>query len=151
MISALGYLASATAANTYLKRGVSGVAAWVQGNDYAVGDVVFDKGLLYRCIQTDSASTDIVTTGMLAKWEQITIFDLIPASRFDGSITGDGSTTEFTVTHGLGTKDVEVSLIDDSTNQEVFAAVTMYSTTQVKIGFGAAPANGKKYRVVVRK
>ena len=151
VVSSLGYLESAIAENTYLKRGVSGVAAWVQGNNYAVGDVVFNKGLLYRCIQTDNASTVIVTQGSLAKWEQITIFDLIPASRFDGSITGDGSTTEFTVTHNLGVKDVEVSLIDNSTDQEVFAAVTMYSATQVKIGFGAAPASGKVYRVVVRK
>ena len=118
--------------------------AWVSTGTYAAGDVVSYQGKLYRRTGSGSNPPGLLGSG----WTEI---NLGQASRFDGTITGDGSATEFTVTHNLGTKDVEVSLIDDSTDQEVFAAVTMYSATQVKIGFGAAPESGKKYRVVVRR
>lgn len=142
------YLTTLNAQNTYLKRQIIGVPAWVQGNNYAVGDVVFYQGRLYRCTATDNASSAVVTSGVTAKWTEVTLDSL---NRYETTIPGDGSTTLFTVTHNLGVKDVNVTLIDASTDQEVFAAVTMYSATQVKIGFGAAPASGKVYRVIVKK
>ena len=149
-VASYGYLTQSDARSLYLNRSATGVSKWGAGASYAVGDVVFYQGKLYRCKTATSAST-FVYEGDFAAWEEITIYDLIPADRYAGTITGNGSATEFTVTHNLGVKDVEVSLIDNSTDQEVYAAVTLYSTTQVKIGFGAAPASGKVYRVVVRK
>jgi hypothetical protein len=62
---------------------------------------------------------------------------------------GDGTATSYTVTHGLGSKDVGVTIYDNaSPYAEVFADVEHTSTTAVTIKFAAAPT-ANKYRVVV--
>ena len=129
---------------------VADYAKWSQSHgNYAVGDVVFYNGGLYRCIQAHVSSQGYPPIGGFpGYWQSVSIGTL---TRYADTIIGTGSATAFTVTHNLGEKDVDVTLIEDSTNKEVFAAVRFLSTTQVEIGFGAAPANGKVYRVVVRK
>lgn len=151
-----GYLTRTAGNETYLRNSIAGIPVWSNLSNYAVGDVVIGRGEIYKATVASTSSAPkepwIYNAGAIKCWEKISFYDLfIEANRYSTTILGDGNTTEFTVTHNLGTKDVEVSLIDDSTDQEVFAAVTMYSATQVKIGFGAAPESGKKYRVVVRR
>lgn len=68
--------------------------------------------------------------------------------KFAGTITGDGTTTAFTVTHSLGSTDVVVS-VADSNGDEVYATVRHLSTTQVRVTMTPAPANAATYRVVV--
>lgn len=71
-------------------------------------------------------------------------------TRFAGDITGDNSTTDFAVTHSLGTKDVIVQVYDpDASDATVFVDVARNSTSQVTVKFASAPANLKVYRVVV--
>ena len=62
---------------------------------------------------------------------------------------GDGEATSYTVTHNLGSKDVGVTIYDNSSPYaEVVADVEHTSTTAVTVKFAAAPS-ANKYRVVV--
>lgn len=62
---------------------------------------------------------------------------------------GDGSTTEITVTHSLGTQDVTVMVRETaSPYNKVYCDVQIISTTQVKLLFATAPATGA-YRCIV--
>ena len=60
------------------------------------------------------------------------------------------TTTQFTLTHSLGTTDILVAIYDATTGAEVVTDVTYISSTQVTIGFAVAPASGETYRVVVK-
>lgn len=61
---------------------------------------------------------------------------------------GDGSATAIAVTHGLGTKDVHVTVRRNSDDAIVYADVVATSTTVVTITFASAPASNA-YRAVV--
>ena len=63
------------------------------------------------------------------------------------TITGDGSTTDFSCTHGLGVSNVLVQVYDSAGNQ-VWVAVTK-TTTAVTFKFAAAPASGTTYTAVI--
>lgn len=68
--------------------------------------------------------------------------------KYAANITGDGTTTSFTVTHNLGSRDVTIQIYDGSTYEEVIVDVTRATTNTATIGFATAPASGKVYRVV---
>lgn len=53
---------------------------------------------------------------------------------------GDGTATEYPITHGWGTKDVAVSAYLVSTGEDVIVPVVERTPTSVVVGFGAAPA-----------
>lgn len=72
----------------------------------------------------------------------------VVARKFAQTI-GDNSATSITVTHGLGTLDVQVQVVEVATGQTVEVDVTRGSTTQVTVGFAVAPALNA-YRVVVQ-
>lgn len=62
---------------------------------------------------------------------------------------GDGSSTQFTVTHNLGSMDVVVMIRESATPYSaVYADVQIIDANSLRVLFGAAPASGQ-YRVVV--
>lgn len=62
---------------------------------------------------------------------------------------GNGTATEFTVTHNLGTQDVTVLLREKASPfNQVFCDIQILSTTQIKLFFAVTPAAGA-YRVIV--
>ena len=61
---------------------------------------------------------------------------------------GDGAALTYAITHNLGTREVSVQVYDAATYDTVETDVTRNSTSQVTIGFTAAPAAGA-YKVVV--
>ena len=61
---------------------------------------------------------------------------------------GDGTALTYAVTHNLGTREVSVQVYDSATYDTVETDVVRNSTSQVTIGFNAAPAAGA-YKVVV--
>ena len=63
---------------------------------------------------------------------------------------GDGSATSFALTHSLGTRDVVVSIYDNTTYEEVITDVVLTSTSVVTVTFAVAPASNA-YRVVIKK
>ena len=100
------------------------------------GNVINAVGGTGIAITADSIAVDRATNG--AKVALI----------YTASI-GDGEATSYTVTHNLGSKDVGVTIYDNSSPYaEVFADVEHTSTTAVTVKFAAAPSTNK-YRVVV--
>ena len=83
----------------------------------------------------------VVSTGTVA------IDTTVVVRKYAASI-GDGSSLSYVVTHNLGTKDVQVTLYDNSTNAEYLADVTHTSTTTITVAFSTAPTTNQ-IRVVV--
>jgi hypothetical protein len=71
--------------------------------------------------------------------------------KYAGTITGDGTTTAFTVNHALASTDVIVAIYDGTTNEQVWTDVVKTDANNVSVRFAAAPAASKTYRVVVIK
>lgn len=63
---------------------------------------------------------------------------------------GNATNTSFVLTHGLNTRDVIVSIYDNTTFEEVITDVVLTSTTQVTVSFATAPSLNA-YRVVIKK
>ena len=82
------------------------------------------------------------TSGQLGTYAQT-----INGDSTDGGATG---TTQFALTHDLGTEDIMVTVWDTATKMEVVTDVAYVSTTSVTIGFAVAPLNTQAYRVVVK-
>jgi len=61
---------------------------------------------------------------------------------------GDGAALTYAITHNLGTREVQVQVYDATTYDTVETDVVRNSTSQVTIGFTAAPASGA-YKVVI--
>ncbi len=61
---------------------------------------------------------------------------------------GNGTLTQFDLTHSLGTKDIQVSIYDNATDDMVMADVRALSTTQVRINVAVAPTTNQ-YRAVI--
>lgn len=63
---------------------------------------------------------------------------------------GNATNTSFALTHGLNTRDVIVSIYDNTTYEEVITDVVLTSTSVVTVSFATAPALNA-YRVVIKK
>lgn len=62
------------------------------------------------------------------------------AARSHTESIGDGTTTSFTVTHSLGTRNVMVQLYDASSYETVHTQVTRDTTSAINVRFNTAPA-----------
>jgi hypothetical protein len=62
---------------------------------------------------------------------------------------GDGSATQYDITHSLGTLDVHVDVQVVSTGMSVICDVTKLSTTVVRLNFSSAPASNALRCVVI--
>lgn len=69
--------------------------------------------------------------------------------KYTGTITGNNSTKEFTITHNLGSRDVVVQVYDGTSYEEVIVDIARTTTSAVKVTFAVAPATGTTYKVVV--
>lgn len=98
-------------------------------------------------------SVDSATTSQAGVVELATGAEALAGSATDKAVTpaglasrsytesiGDGTTTSFTVTHGLGTRNVMVQMYDASSYETVYAEVSRASTTELTIRFNTAPA-----------
>jgi len=72
------------------------------------------------------------------------------------TVSGDGTTTSFALTHSFGTRMVMCEIVDygdggtGATYETVYADVTRNTDNQLTIEFGAAPAATQDYRVMLR-
>lgn len=69
------------------------------------------------------------------------------ARKVTGTI-GDGSNTDYDITHGLGSQYVTAQVFDASTNLQVECDVTLKSATQITFTFAVAPTTNQ-YRYVI--
>lgn len=65
------------------------------------------------------------------------------------TITGDNSTTTFSVIHNLGTKDILINVYENTTGYTVFPLIERFDINNARIIFKIAPATGKVYNVVI--
>lgn len=75
--------------------------------------------------------------------------DTATAVRKFAQTVGDGSATSFTLSHNLGTLDVQVQVVEVSTGATVNCDHTRGSTSQVTVSFAVAPT-ASQYRVIVQ-
>ena len=68
----------------------------------------------------------------------------------DSTDSGATGTTQFPITHNLGTEDIMVTVWDKATKMEVVTDVAYVTTSSVTVGFAVAPITTKVYRVVVK-
>jgi hypothetical protein len=66
-----------------------------------------------------------------------------------GTITGDNSTTTFSITHNLGTKDILIDVYENTTGYTVYPLIERFDINTAKFSFKVAPATGKVYNVVI--
>jgi len=67
--------------------------------------------------------------------------------KFSASI-GDGSSTDITVTHNLGTRDLSVTVLDTTTYDYVLPDIVYTSTNSMTLSFGVAPTVDQ-YRIII--
>lgn len=92
------------------------------------------------------------STSKAYRWSGSTYVEIAAATihKYSTTLSGNGTTKDFTVTHSLNTRDVIVNLYENTTPyQQVWADVKMTSTSQVTVSFAEAPASGVNYRIVI--
>ena len=68
--------------------------------------------------------------------------DVSSLNKYAGLITGDSTTSTFTITHNLNTRDVLVNVYDSSTYEEVVVDIVKTSANAITVGFANAPTTG---------
>jgi hypothetical protein len=98
-----------------------------------------------------NVTTDLAVgagNGISVLTNTVAIDSAVVVSKYAASV-GDGSATSYTVTHNLGTRDVIVTVYDNSSPYaEVITDVAHTTTNTVTIAFSVAPTSNQ-YRVVV--
>ena len=90
----------------------------------------------------------VANTGITVTASGIGIDTAVVVTKYAANV-GDGTNTSYTITHNLGTKDVIVSVYDNSSPYaEVICDVQHTSTTAITLLFSVAPTSNQ-YRVVV--
>lgn len=115
-------------------------------------------GTLILGNQPNSHTIDVTDTEFLIRSEgtgeveKITLAELKAevGTKVTGTITGNGSLTSFTFTHSIGSLAVDITLIEDSTGDKVFATCRNISTTQSQISFKYPVASSKTYTVIAQ-
>lgn len=108
-------------------------SSYIAGNGLTLTGSTFDVG---------------AGTGILSNANDVAIDTAVVVRKFAQDV-GDNSSTSITVTHNLGTKDVTVTLFDNTTPfAEVVCDINHATTNTITLIFATAPATNK-YRCVV--
>lgn len=110
------------------------------GADLAVSDIPDLSATYLAKAQGSSAANKNVETDSSG--------NVVTVTRKYTSNVGNGTATTYTLTHNLGTRDVIVQIMDNTTYEVVIADVVMATTNTVTITFATAPASNA-YRVVI--
>lgn len=134
-----------------LTEGTIPVARLPLATDSTAGAVIAGTGINVTNgeIEVDFASYGDSATGTDTATTPNYVTEALAAERYDGTITGDGATTEFTITHNLGKRDVFVQFIDQQ-NRLAIIGVTFTSENSLTAKFDVAPTASDTFRVLVR-
>jgi hypothetical protein len=109
------------------------------------GTYVAGDGLLL----TGNSFSAVAGSGITVSGAGIAIDTSVVVRKYAANV-GDGSATSYTITHNLNTKDVQVTIYDNSSPYaEVICDVQHTSTSAVTLLFSIAPTSNQ-YRVVVQ-
>jgi hypothetical protein len=109
------------------------------------GTYVAGDGLLL----TGNSFSAVAGSGITVSGSGIAIDTSVVVRKYAANV-GDGSATSYTITHNLNTKDVQVTIYDNSSPYaEVICDVQHTSTSAVTLLFSIAPTSNQ-YRVVVQ-
>lgn len=92
-----------------------------------------------------------VKTNMSYRWSG-TVLVQIGADKlkgYNGTITGDDSTTTFNISHNLGTRNVVCEVYDATTYEKVYVNIIHDTTTSVQAIFSTAPATGENFIITI--
>ena len=137
------------------------------GDETSVTQVTAGAGLNTTSDDTSIDGGSITTTGTLyltksgvtaGTYQGLTIdkygrvtsaSDELYSKKYVGTCTGDGTTSSFTITHNLNTRDVVVNVYDAATYEDVVVDIIRTTTSAIRLDFNVAPAVGTDYKVVV--
>lgn len=100
----------------------------------------------------DSANVSILWNEASDSWtftnNGSTFYNMV--RKVSSDITGDSTITSFTITHNLGTRDVQVQVYDAASPYDtVEVDVERTNTNSTTIRFASAPTTGTNYRAVI--
>lgn len=146
----------------------NGVADLVAGNGLSKTGNQVDVNVDNQSIEivSDTVQAKLDTAGSISKsasglkvnvdnttiaisGNQLTIASAYKNKKVTGTITGNASTTSFSITHNLGTKDIMITVYEDTTGYTVYPLIERFDLNTIKVTFKVAPASGKIYRVVI--
>lgn len=131
-------------ASCFVSEGTTlGNTVWVLTTDGAI--TLGSTALTF--VQTNGGTSYTAGTGITISAGVIAIDTAVTARKVSAAI-GDGSSTTLTLTHGLNTQDVAVSVYDASTRTGVLCDWVANGVNTVQLTFGTAPSTGQ-YRVTV--
>ena len=92
-----------------------------------------------------------LATNKSYRWSGTTYTEIAQANihKYIETITGDGTTTSFSISHGLNSRDVLVNVYDATTYEDIVVNIARTSTSSLTIDFAVAPIVGEDYKVVV--
>jgi hypothetical protein len=136
--------AEALGAATFVSEGTAqGNQVWLNGTD---GPITVGTTAL-SFVQVGGGSSYSAGNGILISGGVISADPAVVARKASATI-GDGTATTLTISHGLNTQDVVVSIKEVSTNAGVIADWVANGVNTVQLTFGTAPTTGQ-YRVTV--
>jgi hypothetical protein len=136
--------AEALGAATFVSEGTAqGNQVWLNGTDGPI--TIGTTALVF--VQVGGGSSYSAGNGIIISGGVISADPAVVARKASATI-GDGTATTLTITHGLNTQDVAVSVKEVSTNAGVIADWVANGVNTVQLTFGTAPTTGQ-YRVTV--
>jgi len=117
-----------------------------------VDDVVQSKFATAGALSASSSGQTVKvddTTIEINGSNQIAVKGAYKNQKVTSTITGDGSTTEFTVTHNIGTTDIIVELYKVTTGTTVFIETQRVDSNNVKFIFSWAPILNEQFKAVI--
>ena len=122
----------------------TGVTAATYGSASSVAQVTFDaKG------RATSASSVAIAITASQVTDFTTAVQAIVGAYGAAADVGDGSSVQYVINHGLGTRDVMVQLYDNSTYETVYVDTERSGDDEVTLTFASAPALDA-YRVLIQ-
>jgi hypothetical protein len=113
------------------------------------GTYTASNGVVLGAVGGANNFSAVAHTGISVTSSGIAINTAVVVTKYAANV-GDGSATSYTITHSLNTKDVQVTVYDNSSPYaEVICDVQHTSTSAVTLLFSVAPTLNQ-YRVVVQ-
>jgi hypothetical protein len=113
------------------------------------GTYTASNGVVLGAVGGANNFSAVAHTGISVTSSGIAIDTAVVVTKYAANV-GDGSATSYTITHSLNTKDVQVTVYDNSSPYaEVICDVQHTSTSAVTLLFSVAPTSNQ-YRVVVQ-